>query len=172
MNLEELRRTIESARWFSMLGQFTPHNDFVRIGNLQAWASAAPGRPQDSEQDAIADDMEWLPSTQSQEDPIHGSALIQLARKLRVEDPLKRARTEFYKTTLDSLGQQMTHSPLLTVGAHDFSDAAKGSALFAVRMAVTEILTGREGFWCSLIPLYQAGFWPCGRLTSGRVVVL
>ncbi|MDC0711151.1 hypothetical protein POL68_21965 [Stigmatella sp. ncwal1] len=173
MRLEELKQRIETVRWFSSLGTFPPREGFVPIRDLQAWADAVPGLTEEAAgEDPIADEMDWLPSSQSQEDPVHGNSLAQLAKKLGVEDRLKKARVEFFKAALDSLGKQMTPSPLFVVGPHDFSEAAKGAALFAVRMSVTEILAGKEGFWCSLISLYEEGFWPCGTLSSGQVVVL
>jgi hypothetical protein len=173
MTLEELKHRIETARWFSSLGAFSAREGFVPIRTLEAWADAVPSLQEEAAgADPIADEMEWLPSSQTEEDPVHGSRLAQLAKKTGVEERLKKARVEFFKLALDSLGKQMTPSPLFVVGPHDFSEAAKGAALFAVRMAVTEVLTGNEGFWCSLLPLYQEGFWPCGTLGPGKVVVL
>jgi hypothetical protein len=62
--------------------------------------------------------------------------------------------------------------PQLKIGPVDFSNAARGAAVYAMRMAASEIVTEREGFWTALVPLYAEGFWPYGRLSSGDVAVL
>jgi hypothetical protein len=114
---------------------------------------------------------DWLPGTHMEPDPIHRPPLSEVARDQGREQQRLEATRELYQAALVSLRGAMEH-PGLKLGPSDMNPAARGAALYAVRMAVGEIVTEREGFWCSLIPLFQAGFWPCGLSDRGRVVVL
>ena len=60
----------------------------------------------------------------------------------------------------------------LKVGPHDLTNAAKGAAVFAVRMAVLEVSVGRPDSWCGCAGVYAGGNWPFGRLSSGEVLVV
>lgn len=163
-SLSDLHRQIESAQWFAHLGEFPGQPGFVRISSLRPWADLP------SAGYAIADSMNWLPSSNDEVDPIHGDSLRALAGEK--DGAFARARVEAFKLALDSLARSMVQHSLLRAGPHDFSNAARGAALFAARMAASEIVVGRAGFWCSIVPLYRTGHWPCGLLESGEVVVL
>jgi len=164
MTLEELCMLAKEATWFSKLGEPDVECEYVRISTLAPWANHQTG-------DEIADQMEWLPSSREQDDPIHGRSLEHCSEFLGTKKEFSQKSLEVYKTTLTALRSFDGH-PALKVGPHDFTEAARGAALFAVRRAALEILHGEPGFWCRLMKVYRAGHWPCGILPSKQVVVL
>ena len=156
MDLDSLIAQIESAEWFESLGQYSSD------GNSVALASLSPAHSPEG--------IEWLPTARDEIDPIHGDRLEGKAKEKGLEKEVRSASMEVYKITLKSL-RTMRGNPLLKVGNSDSKEAAKGAALFAARRAAAEIVLGEEGFWCTLIPLFGAGHWPCGRLLDRRLVV-
>jgi hypothetical protein len=157
MTFDELNVLIKETMWFSRLGEPDVDKAYIRISTL------APGK--------IADQMEWLPSSRDQDDPIHGRSLEQRAEALGKKQEFAKQSLEMYKTTLTALRKFEGH-PALKVGPHDFTEAARGAALFAVRRAAYEILLGEPRFWCRLMKIYHAGHWPCGLLPDKQIVVL
>lgn len=165
--LDELESIIRTAQWFTRLGQFDDRVGMIAIRNLEPWSDDnVDAMPSD-----IADDMEWLPTTLDAEDPVyHGKISSELTRQGRLEEASKAA-VDLYRTALLSLRRAHKH-PLLVVGPHDFTKAARGAALFAVRQAALERVANIERpFWRPILSVYHEGFWPCG-LVNGRVVVL
>jgi hypothetical protein len=158
MTLDELKQLVQEAQWFSKLGSFPGGEGQRVIRDL-----AEPEEP---------DDWDWLPTTQTQTDPIHVVPLKQVAAAQGKAQDLHRHQMEVYRLALTSLRQVPDNHPPLCIGASNLAPAAKGAALFAIRMAVAEIITGAQGFWCALIPLYVGGYWPCGLDDEQRVVVL
>jgi hypothetical protein len=65
----------------------------------------------------------------------------------------------------------MTNNPLLKVGPHDSTNAARGGALFAMRMAAVEIVVDKQQFWCCLVSLFETGFWRRGLTKSSEILV-
>jgi hypothetical protein len=112
-----------------------------------------------------------LPSSREQDDPIHGRSLEELAEQFGKNEEIAQRSLEIYKLTISALGR-FKGNPALKAGPHDFTEVAKGAALFACRRATYEILLGKSGFWCRLMKVYHSGHWPCGILTGGQVVVL
>ena len=158
MTLTDLRTHVQNAQWFSKLGTFTETEDAVAIRSLEE-----PDTP---------DEWDWLPTTPDQPDPIHSQSFNETALSQGVPEELAATRKELTKIAVSSLRRANLDHPLFRVGPSNVAPAARGAALYAVRMAASEVLTGREGFWCSVIPLYEQGFWPCGLDDQGRVVVL
>ena len=158
MRLEELRSCLKDARWFSRVGEFRERGGVLRLASLEG--AFTDGRV-----------WEWLPTDASAEDPIHGDSLRSLADSLGVGLERRGTAVEVYRLALESLRKVGQSHPSFRVGPHDMLPAAKGAAAYAARMAATEIVVSRHGFWCSLIPLYVEGYYPCGYTEQGRVVV-
>ncbi len=59
----------------------------------------------------------------------------------------------------------------LKSGPNDFTEAAKGAALYCIRMSAIEVVLGKPGFWSELFHHYADGFWPCGILNNGVIVI-
>jgi hypothetical protein len=76
---------------------------------------------------------------------------------------------EAYKLAMKSLRE--FEKERLKSGPNDFSEVAKGAALYCVRMAAMESLTDKPGFWTELMYFYSEGYWPCGLLGDGALVV-
>ncbi|REK17190.1 MAG: hypothetical protein DWQ37_06895 [Planctomycetota bacterium] len=164
MTLEELQELVKNAAWFSRIGIQEVDAGYVQISSLDPWAGG-PSREQ------VADEMDWLPSSRDQVDPIHAQSLEQKAQALGKEQEYSRRSLIVYKETLGALRSFDGH-PLLRVGPHDFTEAARGAAIYAARRAAYEILLGVPGFWCQIMQIYKRGHWPCGILPDGQVVVL
>jgi hypothetical protein len=152
VTLAELETMVNEAAWFTRLGQFTAGPGYIAIRTLEM-----------PEQD---DDWDWLPTTMDQPDPIHAT----LADQVRDDEVIRRERLRLHKLALVSL--RHAENPLLRVGSVDLTTAAKGAALFAVRMAVAEIMSNVEARWTVMVPLYAQGHWPCGLADDGCIVVL
>ncbi len=125
----------------------------------------------DDNLERIADEMDWLPSSNDQDDPIHGRSLEYRAEQLGMQQEYALKSLDIYKRALASLRGFNGH-PALKVGPHDFAEAARGAAVFASRRAAYEVLLGNCGLWCSIMIQYGVGHWPCGILPDNIVVVL
>lgn len=167
MTLKELETLIHSTRWFEHLGEPLLNGGFVHIRTLAPWANLHTG---DKELETIADQMDWLPSSRDQDDPIHGTSMEDRSSQLCKTEEYSRRTLDIYKITLASLRKFNEH-PALKVGPHDFTEAARGAALFASRRAAYEILLSDCGFWCTAMSFYKRGHWPCGILKGGTLVV-
>ena len=168
MTLQELNALIEDAAWFQRLTRKDVCDKYIQIPSLAPWGNEPTG---DAGLERLADEMDWLPSSGDQADPVHGQSLEQQAESLGRKHEYSQQTLEVYKATLAAL-RTFTGHPALKVGAHDFTEAARGAAGYAARRAAYEILLGEAGFWCDVIKIYHAGHWPCGILPSHQVVVL
>jgi len=168
MTFDELKSMISEISWFHRLAEPDLHGEFVQIRTLAAWSG---GTTEDQELKRIADQMKWLPSSRDQDDPILGRTLEDRAEQAGRKGEISRLSLDIYKTALSALSR-FSGNPSLKTGAHDFTEAARGAALFASRRAAYEVLLGEPGFWCGLMKIYQTGHWPCGILRNGQVVVL
>lgn len=168
MTLEELSALAMEAPWFSKLGEPDVASEYVRIPTLAAWANQQAGN---ESLEQIADQMDWLPSSREQDDPIHGRSLEERSEAIGKKQEFSQKSLAVYKTTLTTLRKFEGH-PALKVGPHDFTEAARAAALFAVRRAAYEVLLGEPGFWCRLMKVYRTGHWPCGILPNKQIAVL
>ncbi|WP_236235820.1 hypothetical protein [Pseudomonas faucium] len=96
--------------------------------------------------------LEWLPTTPTQEDPFHS---FPKAPKDLVELRLKASK---------AVMQSIKYMPkeIFISGAHDFSLAARNAACFAFRQYVSECYYGSVGVWSRVVDLYFSGRWPVG----------
>jgi hypothetical protein len=179
MDLAEMKSLVQSARWFSNLGHAVPLAGIIAVTDVEQWKAYSYGHARAEfglpEQEDALDvfpfrDMEWLPTTQEQADPIHGSHLTTLAREQGSEEEFRAARLDVFRLAQRSLREVPT-SPLLKLEHADYSEAARGAALFACRMAASEVVVKQSGFWCAVIPLYHQGHWVMG-ITPGRDLVV
>lgn len=143
---------LDDIKWFSALGTFQALPGQMALPGLHAWNSVR---------------MDWLPTSRDQPDPIHGEALLTLLKQDGI--PYVQDVMANYKLALHAL--RSVPDRLLSVGAHDYTPAAIGAALYCVRMASLEMLAQRQGFWCDALQLYRDGHWPCGRLADGTLIV-
>jgi len=158
MTLDELRNYVVNAQWFDKLGTFPESPETLVIRTLEP--------PEEDEE------WDWLPSTITQEDPIYDPPLNVIAEGLGLRDELRVRSKEYYALALRSLRKLPDELPLLIVGPENATPAARGAALYAVKQCVAEIVIGAPGFWSSLIPIYSAGYWPCGITDERHLVVL
>jgi len=182
MNLYDLESLIAGAPWFNRLGCFVAHDGFIAITEQEAWrdhtaacvaaefGTSAP-TPQPSNDLHVLMQMDWLPSSQSDVDPFHHDELHAQIAAQGDTDVLRRNRSRFSR--LLTIGMRdLKPSDWLHVGPTDYTEAARQASIFALRMAVAEIMAQRQGIWCDCVGIYVGGNWPCGRLPTGQIVVL
>lgn len=105
-------------------------------------------------------DWEWLPTTRDCSDPF-GCSYSRSPEE-----------SEVYKLTLKSLRNLGGSSPILVDGPHDYTNAFKGAALYAFKMAARELSHNSPGKWVNLVSIYESGRWPLGITNSGEIIVL
>lgn len=155
MTLDELSEIVGRARWFAHLGKFREREDAVPLATVASSAA-----------------WEWLPTSRDQPDPIHGRSLVDLSERGGQAEARRKAELSIARATLVSLRSVPDSHPDLADGPDNLTLAAKGGALYAVRMAAREIVAGRPGFWCGVVREYEQGFWPCGIFDDGQRLVV
>lgn len=167
MNIEEIRAAIIQANWFESVGQYTECDGRLALKDLSAWDSLTFASNIDSFHAKVASQMDWLPSSRDSQDPIHFKKLIEKLDRWGVQ--YREVSMEVYKVALQSL--RSVDNQKLRSGPNDFTEAAKGAALYCVRMAALEALANEPGFWLTALQLYCAGYWPCGLMPGNKLVV-
>ncbi|SJN58283.1 hypothetical protein VR7878_02755 [Vibrio ruber DSM 16370] len=167
MTYDELIEKLMNMNWFSNVGQFSRVDESkISLPNFSAWDSATFSPDLDEKLASIAANMDWLPTTRDQIDPVNGN---KLKNELKNIPNGKEMVMDAYKLAMKSL-RNFDKSKFKS-GSNDFSEAAKGSALYCVRMAAIESLICQPGFWSELLDLYSDGYWPCGVLHNKIIVV-
>lgn len=106
-------------------------------------------------------DLEWLPTTPTQDDPFNSFP--------KPPKDLADARLRVSKAVLQSVKRGAKDK--LVSGAHDFGLAARNAACFAFRQYVSEIHYGGGGAWSKIVGLYFSGRWPVG-YAGGKLIVI
>lgn len=117
MRIEELELLIQKACWFEHLGEPLTNRGFVQVSSLGPWAKLQTG---DDELEEIANQMEWLPSSREQTDPIHGSSMEERSAQGGKSEEYSRGSLDIYKKTAASL-RHFEGLPALKIGPHDFT---------------------------------------------------
>jgi hypothetical protein len=142
MQFTELHDLIRTARWFACVGTSGHgHTTLLLLVASNSW--------------------EWLPTTPDQSDPIHADTL----------NVAHDAEIVAIRMSLVSLRRVADSVSTLVDGPNDYSNAAKGGAKFATRMAAREISNAVPGFWCETIRLFHRGWWPCGLTAQKQLIV-
>lgn len=157
MPLPQLVDTIASADWFSKIGTYSASDNHLAITDL-----LSPD---------VSVVWHWLPTSRDEIDPFYSLSLREMAEQQERSVEAKNATTLIYKATLVSLRSVYEDDARFKFGPHNFSNAAKGGALYAARQSAIEIVLGQASHWCSLIALYSKGYWPCGYTESRRILV-
>ncbi len=154
MTLEDLSTMIAEARWFDRVGKCDGRGDSLPLSAV-----------------ASTDTWDWLPTSREQPDPVHRDTLAELVEAEGKTPERQQAELSAAKQAMTSLRRVPMCHPMLNDGPHDYTTAARGAAVYAARMAAREIVAGFPGFWCQVMDLYHSGYWPCGRMDDGRLVV-
>ena len=144
---------------------------FTRIGTYPESASVITLRTLKASESSSSNEWDWLPTTRIMVDPIHRPSLTTIAKQSGRYSDYSIIVAEVYKLTLVSLRKMDDHNPLFRVDAHNLAPAARGAALYAARIAAGEIVLEMPGFWCSIMPYYFNGYWPCGLADDKRLVI-
>lgn len=167
MTIDDIKFEIERAKWFSQLGSYDAPAGHVTLPDLNAWNNTAFESSASKRNSTIASEMDWLPSSRDQDDPIHGKKLVRHLEEAGVN--FKPITLDLHKLALKSL--RTVNGMKISSGPNDFSQAAIGAALYCVRLAALEVMANQSGFWCSLLKIYGDGYWPCGVLPDNSLVV-
>lgn len=137
------------------------NNDFLNELSEINWLSQAKNIKTIIETN---DDWEWLPTTNTQQNPFSIEA-----------EPTIKSNTfclEAYKVTLSSLRKVGNSHPILIYGPHNYTKAFKGSALFCIRCFTLDFVCNRASKWSEIYQLYKHGFWPCGIDCNNQIIIL
>jgi len=167
MTIDGIKVEIEHAKWFSRLGSYSAPPGHLALSDFHAWDNATFDSSIDERSTAIASEMDWLPSSRDEDDPIHGKRLTQYLEEAGIN--FKDVTLDLHNRTLKSL--RSVDGMKICSGPNDFSQAAIGATLYCVRMAALEVMADQTGFWCSLLRIYAKGNWPCGVLVDKTLVV-
>lgn len=167
MNIDEIISDLNRVKWFSKVGKYHERGGEQSIRSLSAWDNINFAMGVDPHHANIAEKMDWLPSSRDGQDPFYGESLYNAIRDASPES--KNVIMEVYRLTLVSL--RNIDKSKLNSGHNDFSEAAVGAALYCSRMAAAEVVVTQSGVWCDLFNLYIEGYWPCGRMPNGEIVV-
>ena len=164
-HLDELRCKLKHTDWFATVGQYVSQHNNIAVHRLFCVKEKSFEIQIDSPQTDLIK-MVWLPSSQTQVDPIYGAALLDAFKQV----PEHRNKVmALYKDTMSYL--RHVQCPAFIVGAHDLNYAAKSAALYSVRMAAIETVLDQQDQWHQICELYIQGHWVCGRLPNGSLVV-
>lgn len=167
MTILELKDKASRSAFFSNLGTPADSIAVVKLSSLDPWGKESVATFEDL---AVANDLEWLPSSPDQGDPFYGSELEIRLTASGIGEHARLLRKEVRALVMRSTSGK-TFS-LLKSGSHDFNVPARRAAVDAFARAVNEALLGIDGWWCQIVRIYADGHWPCGRKKSdGRIVV-
>lgn len=136
LDLHTLKQLIQTAPWFSNLGDSSLHESGVVAVTSEQWrdyggiATASEfGLRHDA---SILDSsplkrFEWLPSTIGQEDLVHGHVLSEKAGKEGKASDYKAVRMEVFKLAQVSLRGASQH-PLLVIGPTNLTESARATS--------------------------------------------
>jgi hypothetical protein len=155
VTLVELQSMIATTQWFTRCGQFVAQPGAVSREAVES-----------------SDDWDWLPTSRDQMDPIHQNTLSEVAAAMGIDAQRREAELAAARTCMASMRTVPDSVPVFVHGPHDSTNAAKGGAEFASRMAAREVVVGREDFWCRTLHLYYAGYWPCGFFADNLQLVV
>lgn len=177
MTFRELEDQIATIPWFSKIGEPLADSETLMLRFLsdppsRDWDSSAMALYQHEPFREVSLDWDWLPTSRDDRDPVHGDSLLQRAKELGCDTERRTAEMAASQVVLNGLRSLPRPHPKLRIGRNNLTESARGGAMFAVRMAVRELITDSNGFWCSVIPVYVSGRWPCGITTGGKLVVL
>jgi len=97
-------------------------------------------------------DLEWLPTTPTQEDPFHSFP--------KVPKDLVELRLKVSRAVMQSI--KYMPKEVFISGAYGFSLTARNAACYAFRQYVSECYYGSVGVWSRVVDLYFSGRWPVG----------
>lgn len=180
MSLDQLVEEIKSIPWFTTIGHAASSDFAVPVLDLGKWhqfmkamTQAEFGLPHDTSilSEEPFSQMSWLPTANSDIDPIHDDSLTTIAQRAGQKSGLISAKLAAFKAAGASQRAIHEHSNFNS-GSTNFMEAACSGGRYACRMAAAETFLGIDGFWCNVLKIYRQGNWPFGLLPDGKVVVL
>ena len=149
MNLTDLESLIEDARWFDCIGSAVASKGRIVLRSIDDWETGPS--------------WDWLPTSSDQSSPFHSEEF---------QGSATPEEKEAYRKALKSMRSLPISVTELRTGPHDFTTAARKSAIYAARMAARELILGYPDRWLEIMKLYHEGFWACGYTAAEELVVL
>lgn len=157
-DIEAISNKIRSVDFFSKMGcPPDEKNGVIYIENVRKVFIESL----ESDFRSLYGEVEWLPSTPTQEDPFNEFP--------KAPKELTDARIFVSKVVLDSV-RGMAKDKFVS-GAHDFSLAARNAACFAFRQYISECYYQKHGIWSRIVELYYSGRWPVGYVKQVLIAV-
>lgn len=155
-DIESLIKRIATTDFFSRMGcDPDPVDGVIYIRDvLKVFIE-----PEDSYFQGCYKNLEWLPTSPSQDDPFNSFP--------KPPKELVDWRISVSKAVMQSI--KGSSKDKFITGAHDFSLAARNGACFAFRQYVSESYYRAPGTWSKVVELYLSGRWPAGY--SGRKLI-
>ncbi|MFQ6572331.1 hypothetical protein [Pseudomonas sp. UM16] len=158
LDAEKLVDDIARARFFSRMGCAPDLNEGVIYVESVFKVFV---EPEESDFHGVYKNLEWLPTTPTQEDPFNSFP--------KAPKDLVELRLKVSKAVMQSIKEVPKEK--FIAGAHDFSVAARNAACFAFRQYVSECYYGSGSVWSRVVDLYFSGRWPVGYSKDKLIVI-
>lgn len=158
IDINEYLENITNADFFSKMGVQDLHEDYVI---LIEDVKKVFIEPSDIEFKGFYKDVEWLPTSPTQDDPFYKK---QMNPKDVIE--LRREITKYVMIATEKIDKNKFIST-----PHDFSVAARNAICFAFRQSITEQYFNLGHKWKSIVEIYYAGHWPVGYAKDKIIVI-
>ncbi len=165
MTTAEIMKAALETPFFSKVSTWKGDERSLALTSLMPWWKEELATEEDLK---TAEEIDWLPTGPSDEDPFYGK---QLNAMLAERDMLSKAQA--IKKEVRFLVLKATsgkNTPLLKCGPHNLNGAARKTAVEAFARATMEALLEIDASWCYVVRIYSGGWWPCGR-KGGLLVV-
>lgn len=117
--------------------------------------------PSDTDFVGMYNDVEWLPTAHTQDDPFY--------KFPEFTTELVDIRLEMNKAVMAST--RGMYKRLFKSGAHDFSTTARNGICYAFRQYAAEQYFATGDHWKIIVSMYYAGRWPVGYCQHGLVLI-
>ncbi len=158
INIYDDLKKIQEVKFFSKMGLLDIQEEsLILVKNVEK----AFINPSDHDFRGLYKDVEWLPTSPTQEDPFY-------KKKSNPED-LVAARLAINKAILNSTKNISKENFIFE--KHDFWQAASGAICFAFRQYIFEKYFDLGDRWAKVVEVYYSGHWPIGYFRNGLVAI-
>ncbi|MBC3950224.1 hypothetical protein H8S59_10640 [Pseudomonas sp. DOAB1069] len=158
MNIDAEFERIGKCRFFSNMG--VALSEEGRIICIESVRKVFV-EPSELEFQGCYEEVEWLPTSPSQDDPFY--------KLPKPPKELTGLRMDINKSVMAAT--RNVGKDLFLCGSHDFSAAARNGVCFAFRQYVSECYYGHGDHWEEIVEIYYKGHWPVG-FTKDKIVVI
>ncbi|WP_346398940.1 hypothetical protein [Pseudomonas syringae] len=158
MNIDLELKKIEESSFFSNMGELLPNEGSIICIESVRKVFVEPSK---LEFQGNYEDVEWLPTSPTQEDPFY--------KLPKPPKELTELRIKINKAVMAAT--KNLKKEVFLCGPHDFSVAARNGICFAFRQYVSEHYYSLGDHWKEIVELYYKGHWPVG-FTKDKLVII